>query len=256
MQHEPLLTSDGSWSLTHALHGEGFHAREGAWTQALWRYARECQVRLTALRLSSEGLRQFRLLDIGTGLGLNLAAAHHELRGLGLELVADSLELDPAVPRAACGLPPEQGEGAASIALVRQALSSCLDSTAHSTHMAEASADGLRLRLWLGDARTTILALPGVPTYDAVFLDPFSPRVEGELWSEAFCREVALRMQPQARLSTYAAGSAVRRALYRAGLQVGTGARVGAKREGTVASPQGPVPALEPRVLRRLQRDP
>jgi tRNA U34 5-methylaminomethyl-2-thiouridine-forming methyltransferase MnmC len=80
--------------------------------------------------------------------------------------------------------------------------------------------------------------------------------VESELWSEPFCRELALRMQPQARLSTYAAGSAVRRALYRAGLQVGAGARVGAKREGTVASPQGAVPALEPRVLRRLQRDP
>ena len=68
--------------------------------------------------------------------------------------------------------------------------------------------------------------------FDAVFLDPFSPKVEPALWRADFLGEIARRMAPAARLSTYAAGSAVRRALHEAGLQVGRGARVGAKREG------------------------
>lgn len=252
MQHQPSRTGDGSWTLLHGGHGEGFHAREGAWTQALERYARECRVRERGGELAAQGSSSLRLLDIGTGLGLNLAAALHELDGLGLVLEVEGFELDPAVTRAALGLPPNEGPGGAHIARARAALSSWLDGGAPDGSWVEAS--GLRLRMHRGDARTMLPRLPLEPCFDAVFLDPFSPKVEPALWTADFLREVAGRMAPQARLSTYAAGSAVRRALHAAGLQVGLGARVGAKREGTLASHASGLPPLDDRQARRLQR--
>ena len=254
MQHEPMLTADGSWSFLHAVHGEGFHAKEGAWTQALLRYARECRVRERGFELAQAGAGVFRLLDVGTGLGLNLAAALHELRGSGLVLEADSFELDAGVPRAACALPAERGEGAECVALVRAALSSALDGAVSGAAPRTIDAGPLRLRLHLGDARVAVAGLPRTPAFDAVFLDPFSPGVEGDLWEPAFCAELAARMAPQARLSTYAAGTAVRAALHQAGLRVGLGARVGAKREGTLASPAAELPPLSPKQARRLER--
>jgi chorismate dehydratase len=252
MQHRPSRTGDGSWTLLHEVHGEGFHAREGAWTQALLRYARECRVRERAEELSRAGATRLRLLDIGTGLGLNLAAALHELEGLGLLLEVEGFERDVRVPRAALELPPEEGPAGPFVARARAALSSWLDAGAPSGAWIEAH--GLRLSMHRGDARTMLSRLPLEPRFDAVFLDPFSPKVEPALWEVDFLREIALRMAPEARLSTYAAGSAVRRALHAAGLQVGLGARVGAKREGTLASHASGLPPLEPRQARRLRR--
>jgi hypothetical protein len=251
MHHQPSRTADGSWTLLHGGHGEGFHAREGAWTQAVLRYARECRLRERGEELAAHGACSLRLLDIGTGLGLNIAAALHELDGLGLVLEVEGFEIDPAVPRAAVALPPETGSGAAFVARARGALSNWIDACRHAGVV---EAPGLRLRLHLGDARTALARLPPEPRFDAVFLDPFSPKVDPALWRADFLGEIARRMAPAARLSTYAAGSAVRRALHEAGLQVGRGARVGAKREGTLASHADGLPPLEPRQVRRLQR--
>jgi tRNA U34 5-methylaminomethyl-2-thiouridine-forming methyltransferase MnmC len=110
------------------------------------------------------------------------------------------------------------------------------------------------LELVIGDARRTLPALSAERRFDAIFLDPFSRRVEPELWQEGFLAEVARRLAPGGWLSTYSASFPVRLALARAGLAVGRGARVGAKAEGTLASPDRPVPPLGARTARRLAR--
>ena len=61
-------------------------------------------------------------------------------------------------------------------------------------------------------------------------------------------------MAPGSWLSTYTASLAVRRGLKRAGLRVGRGPRVGAKAEGTLASPDLRPPPLTPRQERKLRR--
>ena len=109
------------------------------------------------------------------------------------------------------------------------------------------------LELRLGDARSTLLG-GARAAFDAVFLDPFSPARACELWEESFLAEVARRMEREGWLSTYSAAVRVRLALARAGLRVGRGPRVGAKGEGTLASPGGTPPALAPRLARRLAR--
>jgi tRNA U34 5-methylaminomethyl-2-thiouridine-forming methyltransferase MnmC len=163
---------------------------------------------------------------------LNLAAA---LRATDGRLEAVTLERDARVIEAGLALeqPPEVERW---LAPVREALR---------------DGNGF-VRLLLGDARDSLRSIDGA--FDAVFLDPFSPRVEPDLWDPRFLREIAKRMAAGSLLSTYSASLSVRAALVAAGLRVGPGARVGTKASGTLASPDVELPAFDERTGRRLER--
>jgi len=242
------VTADGSSTLAHGAHGETFHSMSGAWTQARERYATECRLRERALELARSGATTFWLLDIGTGLGLNLAAALEALDGTGVVLEATSFERDAELLAHVVATRREPADLERWHEPVRTALASAL---ARRDTEPVPLANG-RLRLVLGDARTQLEALHGEVRFDAVFLDPFSPRVEPDLWSRGFLAVVASRMAPGSRLSTYSAATEVRLGLLDAGLRVGRGARVGEKREGTVASPDLDLPEFDPGTARRL----
>ena len=233
----PVRTDDGSWTLVHPGHGEACHSFAGAWSQARERYVGPCRIR----ELGHER-EVVRLLDIGTGLGLNLACALAALEGSGARLEVASFEQDRSVLEAAFALRDWPPEVAPWIARAHAALAAELDRPG--------SAGWLRLEI--GDARQGIVGLAREPAFDAVFLDPFSPGVEGELWAPAFLGELAARMAPHALLSTYSASFQVRLALAGAGLNVGKGPRVGRKAEGTLASWSGVLPGLDARTGRRL----
>ena len=230
MSWSRLETGDGSATLVHPRHGEACHSRAGAWEEARERYARAC------------GLHEFRgevfrLLDVGTGVGLNLAAALEALEPTGARLEAVTLELDPSVVEAGLALP-QPPEVARWVGAVR------------SGH------DSGSIRLVLGDARATLPALDRSLRFDAVFLDPFSPRVEPDLWTPAFLAEIARRMAPGSLLSTYSASRAVREGLLAAGLLVGPGGRVGTKSAGTLASPDRVLLPFDERTRKRLRLPP
>jgi len=242
-----VRTADGSWTLAHPEHGATCHSLAGAWQQARERYARPCRLRELA-----QSQPAVDLLDIGTGLGLNLAAALEALSGTNAGLHAVTLERDPDVLRAAIELAEWPGDVEAHYAPVRAALARCLASRA-SPACADLGTRG-SLTLLAGDARVELRSWSAGARFDAVFLDPFAPSVEGALWTAEFLAEVAERMRPHAVLSTYSASLAVRVALASAGLAVGRGPRVGLKSAGTLASFATALPALEARTVRRLAR--
>jgi len=242
----PVRTDDGSFTLAHPVHGETCHSRAGAWEESRLRYALACRL---AERAQNEQL--LRVLDVGTGLGLNLAAALESVRGTGCRLEVLSLELERGVIETAfvlerrerAALDPVFGaHWSAALALLRSALE-------HPDGRSEG--EQATLTLVLGDARES-LPLQGAGAFDAVFLDAFSPRVAPELWQPGFLREIASRMAPGSLLSTYSASLAVRSALAAAGLRVGPGARVGTKSAATLASPDRPLDPFPARLERRI----
>jgi tRNA U34 5-methylaminomethyl-2-thiouridine-forming methyltransferase MnmC len=235
-----LTTADGSTTLAHPVHGEACHSRAGAWQEARERYARAC-------RLPEFRGEVFRLLDVGTGLGLNLAAGLESLAASGARLEAVTLEVDPSVLEAGFALA-QPLEVDRWLAPVREAL-----------RVGRAGAERAplgsgTLRLLLGDARETLGSLEDGLRFDAVFLDPFSPRVEPDLWTPIFLAEIARRMAPGSILSTYSAATGVRAGLVKAGLRVGPGGRVGTKGEGTLASPDRVLDSFDERTRRRIER--
>ncbi|MBI5434467.1 MAG: hypothetical protein HZA52_16655 [Planctomycetes bacterium] len=238
-------TADGSFTLVSPEHGEACHSLAGAWTQAGERYARPCRLRERALA----GERRLALLDIGTGLGLNLAAALVELEGTDATLDVLSLEREPEVVRAALALPLGDGELARAVTPVRKGLAAALAAGGGTFALGAG-----RVRLVFGDARRTLAAEREPPSFDAVFLDPFSPKVAPELWEREFLALVAERMGPRSVLSTYSSAVLVRATLLAVGLSVGLGPRVGAKSSGTLAGRGFELPPFDPRTARRLVR--
>lgn len=299
-----LLTDDGSPTLVHPAHGEACHSRAGAWLESRERYARACRVRERALELAQRGERAFRLLDVGTGLGLNVAAALAALEATGVALDVVTLELDASVIERTLALArtgelharssPELVRAHAPVlAALERALAaperapttsersrSTSERASTASAREPASVEGAlgtperapaprerapeplplgdgRLRLLLGDGRATLPALDPALRFDAVFLDAFSPGVDGALWQPAFLAELARRLAPGAVLSTYSVSLAVRVGLAAAGLHVAPGGRVGTKAAGTLASnrPFPPDhPALDARTTRRVAR--
>lgn len=245
----PVRTEDGSFTLAHPGHGQCCHSEAGAWEEARQRYAAACRLRERAVH---EG--RLALLDIGTGLGLNLAAALECVRGTRCRLDVLTLELDRGVLEAALALFGRERDRLDPA--LAQAWGVTLGALAHALErgpQAPVEWEGGALRLVLGDARASLPAL-SEQRFDAVFLDAFSPRVEPELWSAPFLSEVARRMAPGSLLSTYTSALGVRVALAAAGLRVGSGPRVGTKASGTLASPDLELPALEARLVRRIAR--
>ena len=185
---------------------------------------------------------------MGTGLGLNLAAALAECDGTPLDVL--TLESDPEVLRAALDLPLGPEPAVPHQRVCRASLAAALAEPGCAVPFGAGS-----LRLLLGDGQRTLADQPRDLRFDAVFLDPFSPARGRALWERAFLAEVAVRMTDRALLSTYCASLAVRIELVHAGLSVGRGPPVGTKTSGTLAcraTSRRSLPPLEPRTERRL----
>src|SRR5258705_749191 len=93
----PVLTADGSLTLAHPVHGQTCHSRAGAWQEARERYARACRTRERAMEIAAQaratGQRPvLRLLDVRTGLRLNLPSALASACGTRVALASLSLE--------------------------------------------------------------------------------------------------------------------------------------------------------------------
>ncbi|WP_456455554.1 tRNA (5-methylaminomethyl-2-thiouridine)(34)-methyltransferase MnmD [Thermovibrio sp.] len=72
---------------------------------------------------------------------------------------------------------------------------------------------------------------------DAIFHDPFSPKVNPELWTYEFFLLLRKTVKEDGILATYSSSTPIRRALYMAGFGVKEGVAVGRKSRSTVASP-------------------
>lgn len=243
----PESTADGSVTLRCLRTGSLAGSSSGALTEARERY-----VGATGLGAFEPG-STVRLLDIGTGPGWNLAAALEAAEERGLRLEAWSLELDAGVLEAARAL---------QAAPFGELLRPVHEALERGSGPFGSSAQASQLEWVLGDARETLPRLEDALRFDVVFLDPFAPADDPPLWEAAFLAEVARRMAPGARLSSYTASLTVRTRLAAAGLRVGSGPKVGAKSQGTVAVKDGPgAPALRPlpprtqaKLARRLER--
>ena len=113
---------------------------------------------------------------------------------------------------------------------------------------------GVRWWLRLGDALERLDAEP--LRADLVFWDPFSPKVNGALWTAGAFARLAARCAPGATLFTYSTATATRAALLLAGFAVGHGDASGPKEETTAAAlpPASPARPLDGRWLARLAR--
>ena len=240
MVEATILTGDGSPTRYHPRYQQHYHSLSGAHLEARMRYAVAGRV-VEAARERGK----IRILDVGFGLGTNLAWAIHEIQqevpGAFIEIVSFERELLPVEEL----LPHFKALPEARLARMLQAL-------VESGQWIESH---LRLHLICGEAQMEIETIDG--PFDSVFLDPFSPGSNPELWSRSFLAAIRRRMAEGGILTTYSCVRSVRLALLQAGWEIGAGPRVGSKSSGTLASCGSvlpPLPGIAPKQSRWLSR--
>ncbi len=245
VRFEIVATSSGAPSMRDAEAGEVMHPVIGATVEAERLYVAQSRL---ASRLTEPGDRPLTLFDVGLGAAGNALAALRAARALPagrrpLAVVSFERELGAlalaASPEGAARLGWTDEEAAAARAILR--------SGRHEE-------PGIRWRLSAGDALTQLDAEG--ERAELVFWDPFSPKVNAQLWTAGAFARLAARCAPGAELFTYSTATASRSALLLAGWVVGHGDASGPKEETTAAAlpPALPARPLDRRWLARLER--
>ena len=196
-----VQTKDGSLTFYNPDYDEHYHSLSGAMEEAQKKYVEALEVK--------DG---DTILDICFGLGYNTYAAI--LAKTNLKIVA--LEKDEAVLQ--------------KLQEIDQPKFDIIKKLAKDKVYKDNDYD---LKLIMGNAEQTIKQV--TETFDIVFLDPFSPKKNPELWTTDFFKEIFKRMKPGARLATYSCARLVRENLKAVGFEVTDGPTIGRWAPATIA---------------------
>lgn len=189
-------TGDGSLSLHHPVHGEGYHPTAGAVSQAERLYLKGSGAHVDA---------RPRIFELGFGLGVNFAVTLRHARRRGAYLDYCAVEAEPVpLELLATVLRPLDAELFARI-------------EPHWGGSLEVVAREFRLRLEVVRMQDWS---PAGDRIRYVYFDPFSPRANPEVWTPAVYRKMFGLLEPGGTLVTYSVAGRVRRGLAAAGFAV------------------------------------
>jgi len=206
-----VKTKDNSYTFYSEKYNETYHSTSGALDEAFKKYVEACGIK--------PGMN---VLDVGFGLGYNSGAAIQKAGRIKIIALEKDINIIREIPH--IKVPYWFAE---AYDVIRKA----------ALHLGYR--DGkVELNILLGDARDAIkniLTVQEQNKFDAVFLDPFSPSKNPELWTAGFLREVYKRMKQGAILATFSCASIVRKNLQEVGFEVKDGPVVGRRTPGTLA---------------------
>lgn len=209
---ETITTRDGSRTLYSTRYGQTYHSIHGAKREAVHVFLDGTNV----LGLLAEN-KCAHVLEIGFGAGLNFLLTSEAATRYTATLHYTGV--DRSVPDAGTlhSLDYQGETRAVETALSLVAWRRLFGSSVPEGRYALPLPYRGMLDLQICDA--TSIELPS-NRFEAVYLDPFDPKRNPELWSPAFLRLLYLATKPNGYLATYSAAGAVRRAMEAVGFQV------------------------------------
>ena len=203
MINEQIKTKDGSISFFNKQYQEAYHSYHGAYTEALEKHVQACEIPSL-----SKNTQKLEILDLCFGLGYNSLVCIKEARKVNpnIEIKIDALENDTEVFSMM-----KECHDLNSIKLLENI---CI--------------------FHIGDARVKILELKN-NSFDAIFFDPFSPKVCPELWHEDFIKDVVSKAKQGAYISTYSSSRVAKDGFLKAGCEILEGPKCGRKTGGVLA---------------------
>jgi len=211
-----VLTKDGTLTLKSEKYNECYHSSEGAYTESLYKHV------LPGYKAAEEfdyygG--EIRILDICFGLGYNtLCAILHKPENVKLKIFSPELDRDLVESLKDFKYPQEF-----------ENLKHIID--ALSTFFSYKS-DDVEIDLFIGDAREYIKKLSDI---HIVYQDAFSPKVNTELWTFDYFKDIVKLLSKSGIITTYSVATPVRCAFYKLGMKMYTHPYDNI-RKGTIAS--------------------
>jgi tRNA U34 5-methylaminomethyl-2-thiouridine-forming methyltransferase MnmC len=212
-----IITKDSSITFYSEEYGETYHSVTGAVEEAFKKFAEPA---LEAVKDKSE----IKILDVCFGLGYNSAAAidrilEHNIRS---DITIVGLEKDKKILDKIKDLQPM----IMSYHVIKDTIE----------NKYKYDRDGIKIKLLVCDALGSVKKIKD--KFDIIFLDPFSPKKNPELWTHEFFKELRKLIKPDGILTTYSCAGNVRRNLKAAGFTVKDGPCVGRRSPSTIALPQ------------------
>ncbi|MFH0978929.1 MAG: MnmC family methyltransferase [Candidatus Woesearchaeota archaeon] len=202
---QKIITKDGSISFMSEEYGEAYHALSGAVEEAIVKFIDPTEIAARALSGS------LRVLDIGFGLGykslMTIESAKKSNPDCQIDIV--TLEKDENILRTKVDVLSGLEK---SYKLLRFLVQVSLEKKSI------AKKDNVSLTIMFGNAPDRIKEL--APGFDIVFLDPFSPKKNPEMWTLQFFQDIFGRMKNGSALATYSCAAIVRKNLSAAGFVV------------------------------------
>lgn len=224
---EIKITDDQSNTLYSERYGEFYHCRGGAYLKAKHIFlepVHELEDTIPA--------QQRKILEVGFGAGLNFFVTADDFVNQGIQLEYTALEHDLLSAELFEQLHYETLLSNPMVVhefiTARKLLP---DHPPHSVYQMSIHPN-ITLRLLIGNA-TEIQHEKEY--YDWVYLDPFSPAHNPELWSDSFMQCVSDALREGGGLSTYSVNGEVRRVMKRVGLKPEKRPGIPGKREVLVA---------------------
>jgi len=191
-----VVTNDGTLTLKSEEFNECYHSSEGALTETLYKHIYPA--------FSVVKKNEIKILDICFGLGYNTFLSILN-RPKNSKLKIYSPEFDEKLVRSLKNFQyPKEFENIKHI----------IDEVSQNYYYKD---DFVEVEVFIGDARKYIKTLNNV---DIVYQDAFSPKVNTELWTIEFFRDID-RLNPKI-ITTYSVATPVRYALYSLGYNIYT----------------------------------
>jgi len=234
-----IYTNDGSVTLHNDEYNEAYHSWGGALLESQQIYFEGCRV-LEKVRCKNK----ISVLDIGFGLGYNAFYTICEIRKNFREcfIKITSLEKDSSI----LNFNQEPDEIKPIAHDIKKNWKKTDDQYLYQT-------ENLEFRLLIGDARKSLQTI--LQKFDAVYLDPFSPQKNPELWTEDFFKLLHQRIEMDGFLATYSISTPVLVGLINAGFHPYLIDAPKKKRYATIASPTK-IKDLPEKFVRKLKTSP
>lgn len=226
LQEYLVKTDDGSYTLKSDSSGgksETMHTHHGAISEAMEKFVKPARL---------EEKDNVCVLDICSGLGYNAASCIEYLSD-DVEIELDLIEISKETMAIALLLK----TSLESYEIIKKAVEDELyeEGIISFRYCKNKVPERIRIDLHIEDARKVVKELEGQKTYDAIFLDPFSPLKSPELYTNEFFICLKALLKDDGVILTYTSAAPVRAAIVNSGLHVGEGPAFG-RSGGTVAS--------------------
>lgn len=222
---QKIQTNDGSYTFYSEQYTESYHSRSGALEESFKKYVEPCKIKEFAK------IGKIQILDICFGLGYNSIAAISAAleENQACEILITALEKDSSIFAAIQEITLPKNLEFYYMQLKEQLLAN-RHKISIENHNGEKTVE---IEIILGDAIETIKKINS--HFDAVFLDPFSPKKNPELWAVSFFNDIKRVAKKKAVVATYSCARLVRENLKSAGFAVIDGPIVGRKAPATIA---------------------
>ena len=227
-----ILTADGSPTFYSEEFGEPFHSiSAGAFREAEEKFIKPTKIAEIAKS------REVKVFDVCFGLGFNSLLAVHTVNRCNGKISIVSFEKNLNVIKKSL-LTNWQ-----NLNYLKPILRELLKNRKFEGRFLTLNYTDrkVKVKLFIGEGREILKTIYKnyLEKFDAVFHDPFSPKVNPELWSYDFFKLISETVKKGGILATYSCASHVRKALHMAGFGVKEGIAIGRKSKSTVAVKNG-----------------